>query len=145
MNKHKKLAIFIAPLLIVIGYICSDYYLESEAQRTTLFQLQVESECDILKQQCILTSGDFKINVLDKNGLTTVNANYPLDSAILFLVSDNTAIAYPLKMSDNPYYWHSKTPLRKNFDSNGLGQKLRLIAKIKGGQYIAEFNTPYIR
>jgi len=87
-----------------------------------------------------LKSGELKINIFDKEGITTINATFPLDSATIFLVDrENNITAYPLGMSDSPYYWSSHTPLRDNIHTVGSSQTLRLIANIKGGKYISEF------
>ena len=140
MNKHTKIALFVAPVLIILGYVGSDFYIEKEASELKIYQLSAEGPCDILSQSCVLKSGEFKINILDMEGITTINATFPLDSATLFLVDkDNNSTAYPLGMSDNPYYWRSPTPLRANIQAIGSTQKLRLIANIKGGKYISEF------
>ena len=137
MNKHTKLAILVAPFLAVGGYILSDLYLENQAQELRLFNLKPESSCNILAQQCVLTSGDFQINVYDENGTTYINSTYPLDKATLFLVDkDNQSTSYPLAMKDNAYYWGRQTPLNQ---STKAKQKIRLIAQVKGGQYISEF------
>ena len=140
MNKHSKLALLIAPLLIILGYVGSDFYLENRAEQIKVFQLSQEGDCDILSQTCILKSSEFKINVFDKDGITTLNSTFPLDSATLFLVDENNvSSAYPLGMLDNPYYWSSPTSLRENINAIGETQTLRLIANIKGGRYISEF------
>lgn len=89
-----------------------------------------------------MKSGEFEVNIYDKAGTTTLNSTFPLDSATFFLVDkSNNASAYPLGMSDSPYYWQSPTPLRNQISAKGDKQKLRIIANIKGGQYIAEFYT----
>lgn len=139
-----KMAIFVAPILIVLGYISSDYYLESKAESDEkIYQLVVQDKCNILAHKCVLQAGEFKINLFDKFGKTTANSTFPLDSVIIFLVdSQNNSTAYPMKMAQTKYYWHSDTPLRENYLESGNPQKLRLIAKIKGGQYIAELSTP---
>ncbi len=140
MNKHTKLAIFVAPVLIILGYAGSDFYIENEASKLKLYQLSSDGPCDILSQSCVLISGEFKINIFDKEGITTINSTFPLDSTTLFLVDEqNNSTAYPLGMSDSPYYWSNQTPLRENINAIGSSQKLRLIANIKGGQYIGEF------
>lgn len=142
MNKHKKLAIFIAPILMVIGYIAADYFAEYQAQEDTLFELVGEGKCDVLSGTCVLIAGDFKINVFDKNGITTVNSTFPLEKVTLFIVDENNqAQAYSLKMIETAYYWHLATPLRETMTNSNNAQKLRLIIKIKGGQYISEFVT----
>jgi len=140
MNKHTKLAIFIAPVLLILGYIGSDYYMEYKAGQTKLYPLQSDGRCDLLAQKCVLTSGELKINVYDESGTTKVNSTFPLDSATLFLVDDDgQSTAYPLSKEDNAYYWQSPTPLRANRQSSGDRKKMRLIVQIKGGQYFAEF------
>ena len=142
MNKHKKIALFVAPLLMVLGYLGSEFYLQYEANQIKIYQLTEESTCDILSQACILSAAEFKINILDKEGITTINSTFPLDSATLFLVDEqNNAVTYPLGMKESAYYWRSPTPLRENNSAIGSRQKLRLIANIKGGKYISEFES----
>ena len=142
MNKHLRLAFMVAPFLAVFGYIGADYYGESVASQEKIIEMAVDGQCDILGQACVLKSKNFKINVLDEAGITTVNSTFPLDSATLFLVDkNNNMTAYPLGMNKDPYYWRSETPLRDLVSNKDESYKLRLIAKIKGGQYIAEFYT----
>ena len=74
--------------------------------------------------------------------MTEVNSTFPLDSATLFLVDkSDKATPYPLGMKKSPYYWRNHTELRNLAGNKGDSYKLRLIAKIKGGQYISEFYT----
>ena len=142
MSKHTRLAILIAPILAVIGYIAADYYAEYQAKQEKIFQLISDTPCDVLAHKCVLHSGDFKISIYDEKGTTTVNATFPLDNATLFLVNNHDqGKAYPLGMTDSPYYWEAATPLRKRIENSGKTQKMRLIASIKGGKYLAEFYT----
>lgn len=142
MNKHSKIALFVAPFLILGGYIASDYYVEYKAQEKRVFQLVPDGHCDVISQKCVLTSGEFKINVTDENGITQVNSTFPIDDATLFLVKNqNEVISIQLGMSDSPYYWQNETPLRSLIGEKGQKQKLRVIVSIKGGKYISEFYT----
>lgn len=142
MNRHLKLAFFLAPFLILGGYLLSDFYLEDQANKLRLFQMQPFGHCDVYNQKCILQSGEFKINVMHENGISTVNTTYPLDTATLFLVDDeNKATAYQLGMKNSPYYWKRETPLGNYIAKKGDKYKLRFIGEIKGGKYIAEFYT----
>lgn len=142
MNKHKKTAIMVAPILAVLGYVAADYYEENQAQQAKVIQLIPTEECDVINHQCVLKSGDFKVNVFDKDNKTTVNSTFPLDNATLFLVDENNKpTAYPLGMIQSPYYWHAETNLRDLIGYSGGSYKLRLIANIKGGSYISEFST----
>lgn len=142
MNKHTKTAFMVAPILVVIGYIAADYYEEDQAEEVKVVQLMPFEDCDVINQTCILRSGDFEVNVFDKNNLTTVNSTFPLDSATIFLVDENnTPTPYPLGMIQSPYYWHTETNLRELIGKSGQSYKLRLVLNIKGGSYISEFYT----
>jgi hypothetical protein len=142
MNKHLKVAFMVAPILAVLGFVGADYYEESEASKVKITELIPEGHCDIINNSCVLKSGEFKVNISDEAGVTEVNSTFPLDTATLFLVDkhDNMT-AYPLGMQKSPYYWRSKTQLDSFVPNKGDRYKLRLIAKIKGGQYISEFYT----
>jgi len=146
MNRHLKVAFMVAPFLAVFGFIGADYYNENKASQTKIIELKPEGHCDIINQSCVLKSGDFKVNISDKEGITEVNSTFPLDSATLFLVDAADQITpYPLGMKDSPYYWKNHTELRKLTSNKGDSYKLRLIAKIKGGNYIAEFYTQTVK
>lgn len=146
MNKHTKIAIFVAPILILGGYILSDMYIENKADENRIFELVPYGHCDVLNQKCILKSGEFEVNVFDKDGVTRINTTFPLDTATLFLVDEkNNPTTYQLGMIDSPYYWQRETSLRSLIPEKGQRYKLRLIANIKGGQYISEFYTQTTR
>jgi len=146
MNRHKKIALMVAPFLIIGGYIISDFYMEYKAGQQRVFKLIPFGHCDVINQECILKTGDFKIKIFDEAGVTKVNSTFPLDSATLFLVDNqNKPSAHLLGMNENPYYWQAKTDLRNKAGEKGTKYKLRLIARIKGSQYISEFYTQTIK
>jgi len=146
MNRHTRLAILVAPFLLIGGYIASDFYIDYQAKKNRVFTLAPFGHCDVINQKCILKSGDFEVNVFDQQGITTVNSTFPLDSATLFLVKSTKDVqAYPLSMNDSPYYWQHETQLRSLLSNKGDNVKLRLIARIKGGQYISEFYSQTIK
>jgi hypothetical protein len=132
--------------LLIGGYIASDFYLEQKAKQARVIEMSPFGHCDVINQKCILKSGEFQVNIYDEKGITTVNSTFPLDSATLFLVDEkNNPSVYRLGMKDSPYYWKNKTPLRGLIANKGDKYKLRLIAKIKGGQYISEFYTQTVQ
>lgn len=142
MNKHTKLAVLIAPFLILGGYIASDFYIEHKASKERVFLLAPQANCDVINHDCVLTSGELEVSVYDEGGVTKLNSTFPLDTAILFLVDkQNNVSSYSLGMNKSPYYWERSTPLRNLTKATGSAYKLRLIATIKGGKYIAEFDT----
>lgn len=139
LNRHTKIAIFVAPILMILGFGASDLWVENKAMEARFYEMTPESPyCDIKNDRCVLVSGEFKISVYQENGLTTLNATFPLDTATLFLVDENdNAKVYRMGMKDSPYYWYQKTPIESL--SAGSQQKVRFIATVKGGQYVAEF------
>jgi hypothetical protein len=145
MNRHTKLAVFIMPFLAILGYVASDYYIEHQASAHRTYQLQPKGNCDALKQSaesCVLVAGTFAVNVKDTAGTTEINATFPLDSATLFVENDKglfVEYSFSKKQADNAYYWQSKTHLRQQSLSDKKSHTLRIIAQIKGGQYISEF------
>ena len=145
MNRHTKMAILVAPFLLIGGYIASGYYMDYQAKQLKIIELHPKESCNVLEQKCVLSAGEFQINVYDRDALTQVNSTFPLDKVTLFLV-DNTGKATPylMEMGDNPYYWKTKTNLRLLINNDPISNdfyKLRLIAEIKGGRYISEFYT----
>lgn len=146
MNRHTKIALFVAPILMLGGYILSDVYLEQKASEIKLVELVPFGHCDVYHQKCILKSGEFEVNVSHQEHITTVNSTYPLDRATLFLVDNHDqATPYRLAMSDSPYYWRRETPLGDFIAQKGEKYKLRIIAEIKGGKYFAEFYTQTVK
>ena len=141
LSRHTKIAIFVAPILVILGFAASDLWIENKASEARFFEMTPESGvCDILASNCVLVSGEFKISVYQENGLTTINSTFPLDTATLFLVDENdTPSLFQMGMKESPYYWYQTTPLEALASTPGSRQKVRLIATVKGGQYISEF------
>ena len=142
MNKQTKIALFIAPILSILGFVLADLWAENNAMKAKAFPLTPSGDCHVLNNRCILKSGDFEINIFDEHGITKLHATYPLDTATLFLVdTKNHATPYQLGMKSSPYYWQRKTPLRSLMSEKTNRYKLRIIIEIKGGKYFAEFHT----
>ncbi|WP_299266461.1 hypothetical protein [uncultured Psychrosphaera sp.] len=142
MNKHTKTALFVAPVLIILGYILSDIYLENNAYNDKVVQLLPVGNCDILNKSCVLEADDLQVSIYDENGTTFINSTFQLTKATLFLVDINgQSTEVKLQMHDNPFYWKQETQLRQLTSNSGDKYKLRLIAEIKGGKYISEFYT----
>lgn len=143
MNKHTKTAMFVAPFLLIGGYVLSDLYLEQQAQKNKVIALDPVGVCDVLAKSCVVESGELKINIYQENENTIVNSTYALDEATLFILSDIDEVPaqYSLSMSDSPFYWQTKTKLTEELNTTKDGVTLRIIAKIKGGHYISEVYT----
>lgn len=145
LTGHTKLALFIAPLLLLVGWVGGEIWAESQAMKKRVYTLEPEAGfCDVLAKKCILQSGDFQLSLYVENGNTTLNSTFPLDTATLFMVDDDNVTAYQMGMKDSPYYWYQQTDFVEKNSAQGSKQKLRIIASVKGGQYIAEFTSKTI-
>ncbi len=141
LNRHTKIAIFVAPILVILGFAASDLWVTNKAMEVRLFEMKpTNGKCDVLAKDCILQSGEFKISVYVEDGITTLNSTFPLDTATLFFVDKSGASeTYRMGMKESPYYWYQKTDIENTAQAPGSQQKIRLLATIKGGQYISEF------
>jgi hypothetical protein len=146
MNKQTKLALFIAPLLVVGGYIASDQYVVHQTSKGLLFNLSLENDCQLFSGDCILKSGDVHLNITDEGGVTKVNTSYPADKVTISLVSsDNKEIIYELNKASSFQYWQRKTAIRASqFDQQSL-KSLHIMVKIKGDLYLSELNASMIK
>ena len=145
MNRHTKIAMFVAPVLLLFGWVGGEIWVESQAMKKKFYTLEPEAGfCDVMAKKCILNSGDFKLSLYEEDGKTTLNSTFPLDTATLFLVDGEDVTAYRMGMIDSPYYWYQVTDFANKNSEPGSKQVLRLIATVKGSQYIAEFTSKTI-
>ncbi len=141
MNKDKKLAIILAPFLLIGGYVVSDQYIEYKANEPRLFELSVNGDCTMFNDDCILQSGDMQVNVTDENGITKTNTSFPVDSVAISLVyNDGKEVIYGLEKTNNFQYWERKTDIRAALMQNSTATKLRVVIKRKGSSYFSEFS-----
>ncbi len=141
MNRDKKLAIILAPFLLVGGYVISDLYVESRENETRLYPLQPSGDCRMFSADCILESGDMQVNITDRDGVTQGNTSFPVDSVAISLVyNDGQEVIYGLEQAANPQYWSRQTEIRKALTVDKTAAQLRLVVTRKGSTYFSEFS-----
>ena len=141
LSNHSKLAILLAPFLVVGGYIASDYYVASKVNEQRIFKLSTPPQCDIFKLGCILTSGNMQVSITDNLGITKANTSFPVDSVVISLVyNKGNETLYRLDKAQNAQYWERQTDIKKAV-TDGLAHTLRVLIKDKGNIYINEFNA----
>lgn len=140
LTKHTKLALFVAPFLAVIGWIAGDIWVESQAMKKKVYLMKPDANyCDILAKQCILSAGEMQLSIYQEGNTTIINSTYPLDTATFFMVNDEDVSAYQMAMTESPYYWQRETTFAQLNSMADSKQRVRVIATVKGGQYIGEF------
>ncbi len=139
MHKHTKMAIVIAPFLIVGGYIAADYYAQEQDKSKNLFQLSLEGQCDLTKNPCILSNAQLTLTLSDQYGVTRIESNHPVEEMILSFVNDyNKEIRYKMKSDESQQYWQAKTEA-SSLLSQSSELKMRLISIVNNGYYFSEF------
>jgi len=145
MNKHLKIAIFVTPVLIILGYFAAGSFTEPEVEEKPVkpvVQLKPSEDCDIMNDNCKLNVSGLKVNVFNNEHLTSIKTTRALDGATIFLVDENdNATPFKMAMIQNPYYWHAQTNLNELVERRGQSHKLRLIVEIEGRNFISEFTT----
>ena len=137
MNKHTKLAVLIAPFLMVFGFIASDYYLNATQVKKVIF-VDLVGKCQLAQKPCIFNAGELTLSLVQQGEKMIVNSTYALQSLIFFVVTDDEKVAKPIVFSakENYFYWQGMLNLQKNSDKP---YQIRFIATIDGHQYISEF------
>lgn len=143
MNRHKLVAIFMAPILVVGGFIAADYYESSNpSQMRTLTPI---GECQPLLNHCELQAADLRVRVqvnqseLTRDGfvLLTVEASAPLDDLLLALTDKNMdAKPMRLKQSFDALHWEGEYFIVNETNLKKL--LLRMVLSYKNTMYFSE-------
>ena len=139
MNRHTKIAIFIAPFLLIGGYIAADYYVQEQAKNRNLFELSLEGHCNLLKYSCILKNKQLTLTLSNKNNITQIESSHPLEQVFLsFIDKDNKETRFQMAANSNKQVWHSET-LASPILKQSPELKIRLIGFVNQGYYFSEF------
>ena len=142
MNKHSKMALIVAPFLLIGGYGLMDLYL-TETQDPRYFQLQLtNADCNISANECILTAGELELSIYLEDDMTVVNTTFPMYRVSLFTVaSDGSTEEVKLGMVKSPYYWRAEMSLARKLAENPNGLTMRVIAQHEQDSYMSEFSA----
>lgn len=141
MNRHTKIAIIIAPFLIVGGYIAADYYAEEQNKNKNLFKLRVQGQCNLSIKPCRLSYEQLLLTLSNHDGITQISSNHPLDKLTFSLVESNhNEITYQMSYQKDKKHWQADTEISE-WLKHSSKLKLRLIATLNKGFYFSEFYT----
>ena len=141
MNKHTKVALVVAPFLLIGGYGLMDLYLK-ETEEPRFMELQVDgADCNITANRCFLRSGNFELSIYNEDSDTVVNTNLAMYRVSLFTVDgEGSASEFQMAMTvSDPFYWRSQMGLRDIIAANPNGIKMRIITQVENTSYAAEF------
>jgi hypothetical protein len=136
MTKHSKIAIFIAPFLLLAGFITADWY-QSKIQAQQIYPLTLNEPCDIRRQHCVLSNGKHQVALYPQQKQLVLNTTFPMQQAFLIRVDDDkNQQTIPLSKLDSPFYFYHDDASLITHQPN---QQLRLVIRSELGQFIAEF------
>lgn len=141
MNRHTKLALFIAPFLIIGGYIAADFYSSHKASKKKyMHQLKLEGDCIPTKTPCVLTGGGLTLKLSEKAGQTIIESSYPLETLVISQVYDGEDSPRQLKADVNKLNWSIET---KNYALTDSSQTLRIATTVQNQYFISEFKASF--
>ncbi len=110
MNKHLKLAFFIAPVLALVSYTITWYLTPKQQVKAGNYQLQQSGEWSPSSHTCLLNYAGFELRLIskqkkDKTQLAIVS-NQELDVFSFTLSEDNISFTqFKIMKADNKKYW----------------------------------------
>lgn len=145
MTRDKKIALFIAPFLLIGGYIAADYYAEykaaEQAKQKRIYELSLQGTCDISKNSCLLSNDNLQLELSDNEGITSLKSSYPLDSVTFsYLDAARREQSYQFTQAMDRQHWQQATKL-STLSHQGSSLTLRLIVTINTAYYFSEFST----
>lgn len=142
MNRHKRIAILVAPFLAIGGYIAADYF-QQQQQSDKMPQLVAIGDCRPLEKNCRLQAGNIKLNItMDtlKQGAPLsfqLESSVPLDDVLIALTEGNND-AMPLRMESDQRGVLWRINLLPATPVNPKKLLLRLVVTYKDHNYFAE-------
>jgi hypothetical protein len=110
MNRHLKIAFFIAPVLALVAYALTGYLTPKQKVSAGDYQLQQSGECRPVNSSCLLSYADFELKLIskqkqDKLQLAIVS-NQELDALSFAMSEDNISFKqFKIMKADNKKYW----------------------------------------
>jgi hypothetical protein len=93
-NKHVKVALFLAPFLLIAGYIIADFFVADDnlmPSKNKANQLKIGKNCKLKKAHCPLSYKDLKLELSIDSG-----------HKIFFLTTNKKIKAAMLSVNSNP-------------------------------------------
>lgn len=130
MNRHLKIAFFIAPLLAIAGYIGAGYFISPKQVEKKYGQLQLAGSCLPTENACVFLSPAVELKLISneqqgQQQLALISTqpvnNLTLGMAEAAASSDQPFRQFQMMKSDNNKYWQIK------LDANDVIAKFKYI------------------
>jgi hypothetical protein len=141
LNPQLKVAIFIAPLLLIGGFIAMDYYAKEDPTDNALYQLHpVNEHCNFSSNSCRFSNNDLQLSVtleerLDNgsNTIRVVSEQVLKGVAIALADIDDESTPQNMIADDDRRHWRINIQVPPT-----IFPYLRLVVSTDKGLYYAE-------
>jgi hypothetical protein len=141
INPQLKTAIFIAPFLLIGGYVAMDYFTKKDPPDNALYQLHpVNERCDFSNNSCRFSNNDVQLSVILEerldNGSNTIRVTSEQAlKGVAIAIADIDDEASPVSMvaADDKQHWHISIQIPPT-----IFPYLRLVVSTHKGLYFAE-------
>ena len=145
MNKHLKIAFFMAPLLAIGAYIITGHLVTTKAIKTQQNQLLLNNNnCLPTDNKCVFQLADIELKLISNHQQgqqqLAIISTQNISSLSLALGQSNTFNQFPMMKTDNNRYWQIK--LNPNDDIKNY-QQLRLAFTYNETSYFAESDVTF--
>ena len=139
MNRHLKIAFFIAPLLAIGAYIITGYvYIEPSTNKTP-GQLNLIGSCLPTENACTFASSDLELKMVssEKQGQQqlAVISTQAIQNLSLGLGKDKQFKQFPVMKTDNNRYWQIKLQAEDNIQQY---KQIRIAFTVDENSHFAE-------
>ncbi len=112
MNRHLKIAFFMAPLLALGAYALTGYFMTPQQNGPASSALSALGKCKPLDNACIFQAGDLEIKLISneqqQQQQLAVFSNKPVSALTMALGNDSGFEQFPMMKSDDGKYWQIK-------------------------------------
>jgi len=141
LNPQLKIAIFIAPFLLIGGFIAMDYYAKEDPPDNARYQLHpVNERCDFSNNNCRFSNDDLQLSVtleerLDNgsNTIRVISEQVLKGVAIALADIDDKPAPVSMDSADGRQHWHISIQAPPT-----IFPYLRLVVSTDKGLYYAE-------
>ncbi len=141
MNRHLKLAFFIAPLLAVGSYVMTGYFISEEHQGENHGSMRLAGSCLPSENACLFVSPEVELKLIsnEKQGQQqlAIVSTQDINNLSLGLGHNDTFKQFPMMKTDNNRYWQIKLDKQDNLKNFN---QIRMAFTIKSISYFAQSN-----
>ncbi len=144
MNRHLKIAFFMAPVLALGAYAITGYFMPRQAASTAGNQLALLGQCEPLENACLFQAGDLEIKLISnekqQQQQLAAFSNEAISDFSLALGDADGFVQFPMMKTENNKYWQIKLTSQDRITKY---KQIRLAFKHEGLPYFAESKVQF--